>query len=107
MTDWDRDDAGHPLGVGMPSGSPLRQDGDSHREGWERIVRRDPCSYCDRLGGSVDHIIPKAARVKGIYVWHNFAGACTNCNESKGDERMILWLARRHILTRTQRGRSQ
>lgn len=102
MNDWDRNDGGNPLGVGMPSGSPLREDGDSHRDGWERFVRRDACAYCDRCySGTVDHIIPKAARIKGIYEWHNLVGACSNCNESKGDEKMIIWLARRHVLRRT------
>jgi 5-methylcytosine-specific restriction endonuclease McrA len=107
MTDWDRDDAGHPLWRVGVTGAPLRQDGDSHLEGWARVIRLDSCSYCDCRGGSVDHIIPQRPRVAGVHVWHNYAGACTDCNESKGDEKMIVWLARRHIIRRTQRGRSQ
>ena len=53
-TDFLRDDAGTPLGIGMPSGSPLRTDGQSHYEAWQSLLRRDPCCYCaGRAGRSI------------------------------------------------------
>lgn len=97
LEDWLRDDAGHPLGRGMPTGAPLRRDGDSHREGWMRIVRSDPCSYCTGDGGTVDHVEPQASRARGVHSWANYVGACARCNQSKGSEPMLLWLARRPV----------
>ena len=44
-----RDDAGAPLGPGMPSGSPLRVDGQSPYDAWLALVRRDPCSLLEFL----------------------------------------------------------
>ena len=32
--DFLRDDGGSPLGPGMPTGSPLRADGQSHYDAW-------------------------------------------------------------------------
>lgn len=60
--DFLRDDAGTPLGVGMPSGGPLRADGQSHYEAWQALLRRDPCSYCGAHGaaGTVDHVDPRS-----------------------------------------------
>lgn len=64
MRDFLRDDAGTPLGAGMPSGGPLRADGQSHYEAWQSLPRRDPCSYCGAVGasGTIDHVDPRSRR---------------------------------------------
>ena len=97
MTDLDlltydflRDDAGSPLGVGMPSGGPLREDGQSHYEAWQALLRRDPCSYCgdDGASGTVDHVDPRSRKARGIgtvHGWINTVGACERCNGAKRD----------------------
>jgi len=97
-TDFLRDDAGTPLGIGMPSGSPLRADGESHYEAWQSLLRRDPCAYCSGPGGTVDHVEPRARVVTGIgtaHGWLNVAGACAACNGAKRDTRMLTFLLRR------------
>lgn len=93
-----RSDPGTPLGVGMPSGGPLRLDGETHREAWMRIVRADPCAYCGGEGGTLDHIIPKARATPGVaHVWLNFTAACGPCNSTKSNRKMLPWLAARAV----------
>ena len=113
LAEWLRDDAGTPLGFG-PSGSPLRVDGDTHRQGWMRVLRRDPCAFCDLMPGealcsltpspvgSVDHIDPKSspkdAPVRGpggAHSWTNYAGVCDRCNSKKGDKSLLAFMAGR------------
>lgn len=104
------DHPGNPLGVGMPSGEPLRVDGESHREAWKRILRGDPCAYCGRRmfpcafnpdGRTVDHIIPHTkARPNEGHAWLNYTGSCVSCNTSKKDTHLLMWLARRGVLRR-------
>lgn len=101
------DDPGHPLGVGMPTGETLREDGESHRQAWMRITRMDICAYCgERLftfpcsgfpSGSCDHIEPQTPTVKarglgGAHSWLNYTGACQRCNGSKGDDPLLAFL---------------
>jgi hypothetical protein len=92
------DHPGHPLGPGMPLGATMRLDGESHRAAWERVIRADPCSYCDRRrGGSVDHVEPKnpLKPLRGLgskYDWLNLAGACMRCNGSKSDRSLLAFL---------------
>lgn len=98
-TDYLRDDAGSPLGIGMPSGGPLREDGQSHYEAWQALLRRDPCSYCG-IGacGTVDHIDPRSRAARGIgtvHGWVNTAGACARCNGAKRDIALLTFLHRR------------
>jgi 5-methylcytosine-specific restriction endonuclease McrA len=107
MTDLDlltydflRDDAGSPLGVGMPSGGPLREDGQSHYEAWQALLRRDPCSYCGDGGasGTVDHVDPRSRSARGIgtvHGWINTVGACQRCNGAKCDVALLVFLYRR------------
>jgi 5-methylcytosine-specific restriction endonuclease McrA len=108
---WLRDDAGYPLGGGMPTGRVLRADGQSHRDWWMSVLRADPCSYCGREagsrlledgrtlpGGTLDHIDPHSGRTRGgvgNWDWPNFAGACAACNHSKGNESLLRFLERR------------
>lgn len=93
--------AGHPLGRGFPMGAALREDGETHREAWMRVLRGDPCSYCDApTSGTVDHIIPQATGERNLHTWLNYTGACAGCNNSKGSKPLLLWLAERRVLLR-------
>ena len=106
--DYLRDDAGSPLGVGMPSGAPLRADGESHYEAWQALLRRDPCSYCGAAGisGTVDHVDPRSRPARGMgtaHGWINTAGACARCNGAKRDLGLLVFLHRRHWGARRRR----
>jgi len=93
---YDDETAGHPLGSGWPSGSPLREDGESHSDAWKRILRSDPCAYCAAPGpaGTVDHVEPTS--LGGSYRVGNLTGACGSCNESKGAKpELLLWMRAR------------
>ena len=90
-----RDDAGSPLGRGMPSGRPLREDGESHYGAWQSLLRRDPCAYCPGAGGTVDHIEPRCRPSRGVgspHGWVNTTGACTRCNGAKRDRPLLEFL---------------
>lgn len=55
---------------------------------WYHILQRDPCSYCNGRGGTVDHVRPLAiGHDDGIANW---AGACEGCNGRKADQG-VLW----------------
>lgn len=112
------DHPGHPLGPGMPTGTPLRREvfhqptqiwrGESHLMAWERIVRGDPCAYCGEVihynqgaedfmlgAGTADHIEPKTLPVRGLggaYSWMNLTGACSRCNGSKARKPLLLFM---------------
>lgn len=91
------DHPANPLGKGMPGGSSLRLDGESHRGAWRALVRRDPCAYCGATGGSIDHIVARnplvAVPFGGKFSWLNEIGACSRCNSSKGSDSLLLFLA--------------
>lgn len=99
--DFTRDDTDYPLGPGFPLGRSLREDGESHRQAWMRILRADPCAYCGRApAGTADHIEPQRGNRKprgegGAHTWLNLAGACEACNSSKGSELLLDFLMRR------------
>lgn len=94
-----RDDPGNPLGVGMPLGRSMRLDGESHLEAWARVVRADPCPFCDAGGvGTLDHIEPRSRSARGLggaHSWLNYAGACERCNSRKRDLPLLVFMARR------------
>lgn len=94
-----RSDPGHPLGVGMPMGRTLREDGESHLGAWAAIIRDDPCTYCGRRGGTLDHIDPLVSAAQRD-VWMNYTAACEPCNRSKADTPLLEWLANRRVLVR-------
>ena len=61
-------------------------------------LRSDPCSYCGerrrrRRRRTVDHIQPRSRG--GPDSWPNLAGACATCNQAKGDQSLLMFLARR------------
>lgn len=113
LGNFTRSDAGSPLGHNAPGGSPLRFDGESHREAWMAIVRDDPCSYCGRrrlggVGGTLDHIDPKRGVINfgdepprmvrgigGLHSWLNYTAACENCNRGKGRRSLLFALMAR------------
>ena len=107
MRDFLRDDGGTPLGTGMPSGGPLRADGQSHYEAWQSLLRRDPCAYCGTAAsGTVDHVDPRARAARGIgtvHGWVNTIGACTRCNGAKRDLGLLVFLHRRRWSATTTR----
>lgn len=87
-----RSDGGDPLGKGYP-GRSLREDGESHRDAWLRVLRHDPCSYCGaRPSMTVDHIEPKLHRTPETNAWTNLAGACMACNGNKSATPLLFWL---------------
>ena len=98
LHDYLSDHPGHPLGRGMPTGGTLRDDGQSHRQAWASIVRRDVCSFCAGPAGTVDHIEPQAHSARGLggsHSWLNFTAACERCNTGKADHSLLEWLYRR------------
>lgn len=60
---------------------------------FSKILRSDPCSYCGKPGGTVDHIDPRASG--GTNSWTNRTGACSRCNNSKGAKSLLF-----HLLAR-------
>jgi 5-methylcytosine-specific restriction endonuclease McrA len=50
-------------------------------------LRLDPCAYCGGPGGTIDHIVARAAGAAPTA--GNLTGACPACNEAKG--RWPLW----------------
>jgi hypothetical protein len=100
--EFTRDDPGHPLGRGMPTGRPQRADGESHRAGWIAVVRQDPCSYCESRADTVDHVEPRSRTADGLggaHSWLNYAGACARCNHAKAADSLIAFLYRRRWST--------
>ncbi len=100
LHDFLRDDAGTPLGPGMPGGRPLRVDGERHYDAWLRLLRADPCAYCGRPGGTVDHVDPRSRRPRGLgsaHGWLNVVGACARCNAAKRDSSLLAFLRSRPL----------
>lgn len=114
------DHPGHPLGPGMPMGSPLRMEvfqqslqiwrGESHLMAWERIMRGDPCAYCGSMGvhgfgaRTADHIEPKrplpgkpTRGLGGAHSWMNLTGACESCNGAKARKSLLRFLLQRRL----------
>lgn len=67
------------------------------RKPWERLLRRDPCTYCTtrpaKKTGTVDHITAKSRG--GDNTMRNLTGACNGCNQDKGSESLLLFLLNR------------
>lgn len=45
------------------------------------MLRQDPCAYCGKRGGSIDHLTPKVNG--GTDEWDNLTSACGRCNWRK------------------------
>jgi len=74
--------------------SKRRVTGDDAR--FAAVLVRDPCSYCGKAGGTVDHVTSLA--MGGSNEWPNLTGACLPCNASKGKRSMLM-----HMLTSASR----
>lgn len=55
-----------------------------------RILHDDPCSYCGRPGGTVDHIAPVTRG--GTNCWTNLTSACLSCNSRKRTRSLLDYL---------------
>ena len=53
-------------------------------------LRRDPCSYCGRAGGTIDHIVPTARGAATTSL--NLTGACDRCIGLKGQWPLLPFL---------------
>lgn len=63
---------------------------------YEVILRSDPCVYCGKLGGTVDHIV--SVFDGGDDSVDNLAGSCRPCNSSKRNKSLLdfmLWRLKR------------
>ena len=63
---------------------------------YRRAIKHDPCSFCFREGGTVDHIEPRW--VTGSEQRNhedNFAGACSKCNSAKGHRYWLDYFVRK------------
>lgn len=54
------------------------------------VLAADPCSYCGRGAGSIDHIDPVA--LGGSSGWENLTAACQYCNGAKGAKPLLTFL---------------
>lgn len=57
---------------------------------YETVLRADPCVYCGKSGGTVDHIV--SVFDGGDDSVDNLAGACRSCNSSKRDKSLLEFL---------------
>jgi len=119
LYDFLRDDAGTPLGIGVPSGTPLRLDtpdgacgtsmgtgGERHYDAWLRLLRADACAYCGGPGGTVDHVEPRSRAARGVgsaHSWLNVIGACAGCNGAKRDRSLLAFLRLRRGVAAARR----
>jgi 5-methylcytosine-specific restriction endonuclease McrA len=72
-------------------------------EMWRELVQADACAYCGEPGVDADHIEPLSAG--GLNEWENLTGSCRECNRSKRDKPLLLWMlgrARRDEAPRRQ-----
>lgn len=60
---------------------------------YREVLRADPCVFCNRKGGTLEHIHPRARR--GSNSWPNLASACHTCNREKGSDSLLGFLMRR------------
>lgn len=75
------------------SGQLVRASRERQAPAWNRVLQADPCSYCGKEGGTVDHIVPRARG--GTNSWTNRTGACPRCNNSKSATSLLF-----HLLAR-------
>jgi hypothetical protein len=57
------------------------------------VLRKDPCAYCGRAGGVIDHIEPRVTG--GADDTDNLTGACHPCNGQKSALSLLGFLGRR------------
>lgn len=83
---------------------------------WKAVILRDPCVYCGRAGGELEHI--QARCHGGGNGWPNIASACKACNTMKAsgsiwwmlwrlNEQRLGFVDERVIARRVSRGRGR
>lgn len=72
-----------------PPGSKPALDADLND--YARVLRADPCSYCDGPCEHIDHIVPVAAG--GALDWTNVTASCGFCNRRKRTRALLVFLA--------------
>lgn len=87
---WGQTEKGRINAVARQHRRRSRHQGTPNQE-WLGILRKDPCSYCNLVGGETDHIVPVASG--GTSDWDNFTGACRRCNASKANRSLLVWMA--------------
>lgn len=60
---------------------------------WMMILSHDPCSYCENMGDSIDHIDPIVNG--GGHVIDNLISSCRRCNSAKGPKSLLNFLLER------------
>lgn len=86
-----------PMHITLPLRPPLPPYGPSQSDvlrRWEELEWWS-CAYCDRSFGEkvvleIDHIRPLAKG--GLHTWSNLAPACRECNQSKSDHELVVWI---------------
>lgn len=68
-------------------GAPM----DADAKAYARILSADPCCYCGRAGGEIDHIVPVV--VAADSGWENLTSACRSCNARKHTRSVLQFLA--------------
>src|SRR5262245_42132224 len=76
----------------------IKRSAERERRSWRSILRRDPCSYCGDLGGTVEHIVPRYRN--GADTIDNLAGACRICNRLRRTRLLLLFLVQHHASRR-------
>ncbi len=59
------------------------------------ILKNDPCCFCgSKENIEIDHIDPLAPKsnIHGDHDWTNFTAACSRCNNSKDDKKLLQYL---------------
>lgn len=70
-----------------------RTPSDSPSTLYAEVLRHDPCSYCGRNAGHLDHV--DAVSRGGSRGWKNFTAACRSCNSRKRATPMLLFMLKR------------
>ena len=61
-----------------------------------KALRADPCAYCGRPGGEIDHI--HARSNGGEDGWENYSGICKTCNARKGRRSVLNFMLARPLM---------
>ncbi len=55
-----------------------------------RVLMRDPCSYCGKTGGTIDHVVPLSKG--GSTGAENLTASCASCNSKKNNKSLLMFL---------------
>jgi hypothetical protein len=77
--------------MAFKQGLPSRMPYDYVSGLYVRMLRCDPCAYCDAPSEVIDHVVPVASG--GPNDWANYTGACAACNARKSAKPLLIFLA--------------